>query len=270
MKSAITISLVEEACGGPFVLWDPIPESCKIAKQNGFDAVEIFAGSPDVFAHSDFAAVIEDYDLLFAAAGTGAGWVRHKLTLIDPDAMKRQQAIDFVKRIIDAVSPWQTPVIIGSMQGRAESSKYIESARSVLAASLAELAEYASKSAVELLIEPLNRYETNLLNTVEHGLGIIKQTGSDNLKLLCDIFHMNIEESSIAKALLEAGQAVGHVHFADSNRRAVGFGHIDYTPIIAALRSIDYCGYLSAEVIPLPDSLTSTRQTMKAYRELLA
>ena len=69
--------------------------------------------------------------------------------------------------------------------------------------------------------------------------------------MLCDLFHMNLEERSATDALLDAGPLVGHVHWADSNRQAMGFGHTDAGAIITALRKIGYAGYLSAEVLPL-------------------
>jgi sugar phosphate isomerase/epimerase len=81
---------------------------------------------------------------------------------------------------------------------------------------------------------------------------------------------MNIEETDLAAALRKAGRHVGHVHFADSNRQAMGFGHTSVAPIITALREIGYTGYLSAEILPLPDPETAARQTISAIRSLLA
>jgi sugar phosphate isomerase/epimerase len=91
-----------------------------------------------------------------------------------------------------------------------------------------------------------------------------------NVRILSDHIHKNIEEPDIAGALREAGSMVGHVHFADSNRQAIGFAHTTVGPIIAALRDIGYTGYLSAEILPLPDSLTAARQTIDAFRKALA
>jgi sugar phosphate isomerase/epimerase len=76
---------------------------------------------------------------------------------------------------------------------------------------------------------------------------------------------MNIEETDIAAALREAGPLLGHVHFADSNRHAIGLGHTAMPPIIAALREIGYTGYLSAEILPHPDPGTAARQTIESF-----
>ncbi len=80
---------------------------------------------------------------------------------------------------------------------------------------------------------------------------------------------MNIEETDLADALRNAGPRVGHVHFADSNRRAAGFGHTDFIPVVAALVEIGYAGYLSAEILPLPDSDAAARQTMDTFKRIV-
>ena len=104
---------------------------------------------------------------------------------------------------------------------------------------------------------------------VADALAFLQGLRTTNVLLLCDLFHMNIEEADLAAALRLAGPKVGHVHFADSNRRAVGLGHTDMRPIMSALREIGYAGYLSAEVLPLPDSQSAAAQTITAFRQLL-
>jgi sugar phosphate isomerase/epimerase len=89
------------------------------------------------------------------------------------------------------------------------------------------------------------------------------------VKLLCDLFHMNIEEISNAATLRACGRHVGHVHFADSNRQAIGFGHTDAASVVAALQDIGFAGYLSGEILPLPDSAAAAAQTIKAIRTCL-
>ena len=109
-----------------------------------------------------------------------------------------------------------------------------------------------------------------MINSVADGVKLISSLKAKNVRLLCDLFHMNIEEQDIASALAEAGSLVGHVHFSDSNRRAVGFGHTLMSPIIGALRRIGYDGYLSAEVLPLPNSEEAARQTIESFRACLS
>ena len=115
-------------------------------------------------------------------------------------------------------------------------------------------------------MEPLNRYETDLVKTLSDGVQLIEAVGAENVKLLADLFHMNIEETDPAQAILDCPGKIGHMHFVDSNRRAAGFGHMDYGPIAHALSAIGYNGFASAEAFPLPDAKAAAEMTIKAYR----
>lgn len=270
MRSAVTISLVPEARGGPFVFWDDLAASCARAAELGFDAVEIFPTEAEALDAASVGRLLDEHGLRLAAIGTGAGWVKHRLRLTDPDPMVRQKAIEFAGEIIDLAGALDVPAIIGSMQGRWGDGVVREQAVGWLGQALDGLAERAARHGAPLLYEPLNRYETNLFNRQGEAAEFLRALRSRNVKLLCDLFHMNIEEPCIADALRAAGPLVGHVHFVDSNRQAIGWGHTDMTPIMAALREIGYAGYLSAEILPLPDSVSAARQAMESFRRWTA
>jgi sugar phosphate isomerase/epimerase len=270
MKSAVTISLVPEARGGPFVFWDGLEAGFAQAAKLGFDAVEIFPPSAEDLNARELKRLCEIHSLRVAAIGTGAGWVRHRLRLTDPDAMVRRRAQQFIAAIIDFAGGFAAPAIIGSMQGRWGDGVAREQALGWLAEALEQLGPRAHAQGVPLLYEPLNRYETNLFTRVVDAVEFLKPLRTRNIKLLCDLFHMNIEEASLPDALRAGASYVGHIHFADSNRQAMGCGHTDMPPVIAALRDIGYTGYLSAEVLPLPDSTRAAAQTIKAFRLLTA
>jgi sugar phosphate isomerase/epimerase len=266
MKSCVTISLVEEARGGPFVLWDDLAGSVQYAAELGFDAVEIFPPGPDAIDPGSLRQLLDEHHLRLAAVGTGAGWVKHKLQVADHDPHVRKRAVQYVKGIIEFAGPFGASAIIGSMQGRSGGEVTAPAARDYLSAALEECGEAAKRFGVPLIYEPLNRYETNQCNRLEEGVTLLKSLGTDNVVLLADLFHMNIEEVDLGRALLGAGKYVGHIHFVDSNRRPVGNGHLDFAPVIAALRTNNYNGYLSAEAFAWPDSLAAARQTIRAYR----
>ncbi len=267
MRPAITISLVPEARGGPFVFWDDLAAGCRRATALGFHAVEVFPRSAGELDALELEGILRGESLRLAAVGTGAGWVTQRLRLTDLDAEIRRRGMEFVAAIIDLAGGLGAPAIIGSMQGRAENGVSREEALGWLAEALEELGLRAEAHGVPLLIEPLNRYETNVLNRVEDGIALIGRLRTKNVRLLCDLFHMNIEEASISEALRMAGPLVGHVHFADSNRQAAGFGHTDMKPVVEALREIGYTGYVSAEILPLPDSETAAMQTMASFNK---
>jgi sugar phosphate isomerase/epimerase len=268
ISSAVTISLVPEARGGPFVFWDDLPGACKKAKAMGFDAVEIFPTAPDAVNPGRLRTLFADHGLALAAMGTGAGWVKDRLQLCLPDAGARAKARSFIRGIIDLAGQFQAPAIIGSMQGRYEGSVDQATAHNYLIEALEDLGAHAAQYKVPLLLEPLNRYETNMLNKIGDGVRLLKRLTTKNVALLADLFHMNIEEIDLAAAFRSGMGHIGHLHFVDSNRRAAGFGHLDYPPIVAALRDIGYDGFASAEVLPHPDSDAAAVQTITAFRRL--
>ena len=270
MKSAITISLVPETKGGPFVFCDGLADGCAKAAELGFDAVEIFPPAAEAIDRVVLSDLLKKYNLRVAAFGTGAGWVVRKLTLTSADTTVRHQARDFIRGIIDVAGHFGAPAIIGSMQGRWDATTPREQAQSHLAEALRELGAYAARHSVPLLYEPLNRYETNLFNRIGETAAWLREVNAANVRVLADLFHMNIEEADSAAALRDAGPLIGHVHFADSNRRAIGMGQTRMAPVIAALRAIGYAGYLSAEIFPLPDSMGAAKQTITAFRKYTA
>ena len=117
MKSAVTISLVKEAEGGPFVFWHDLAGGCSRAAELGYDAVEIFAPNADAIPVDELRQLTSEHNLKIAAVGTGGGWVIHKWHLCQPDEASRNKAKDFIRGIIDTGAQLDAPAIIGSMQG---------------------------------------------------------------------------------------------------------------------------------------------------------
>jgi sugar phosphate isomerase/epimerase len=270
MQSAITICLVPEARQGPFVFHHGLEAGCRAAAELGFDAVEVFPESAVDISGVGLDRLLTAHGLGLAAVGTGAGWVKHKLQLCHADAEHRGWAREFIGRLIDAAGGFGAPAIIGSMQGRSEGEVSREAALDFLAEALHELGSRAARHGQVLLYEPLNRYETNLFNHQAEAADFLRARGISHVRLLCDLFHMNIEEVDHAAALVACGELVGHVHWADSNRRAIGLGHTDPRPVVTALRQIGYRGHLSAEVFPLPGPLAAARQSIESFRTFTA
>ena len=268
-KSAVTISLVPEAAGGPFVFWGDLPRHALLAKSLGFDAIEVFAPSADFLRKNRLGEILLETKLRLAALGTGAGWVLQKLTLTHPDPSIRNHARLFIAEMIDLAAQFQAPAILGSMQGRFDGAVSKPQAMQWLREALNQLGKQAADRGSFLLFEPLNRYETNLVNRIEDGVALLQSLETDGVRLLVDLFHANIEEVSTADAIKKAGRQIAHIHFVDSNRRAAGWGQIDFKPIIEALRSVDFEGYLSAEAQSQGDGEGAAKQTLIAYRQLL-
>ncbi len=268
MKSAVTICLVPEARQGPFVFHDGLADGCARAARYGFDAVEIFPRSAESVDRSELREWLAAAGLSVAAFGTGAGWLVRKLSLTSEDPTVRAEARRFIASIIELAGGLGAPAIIGSMQGRVESNQNREQVMTWVREALNELGELAAPYGVPLLIEPLNRYETNLFNQLSQTASFLQTLATSNIRILADLFHMNIEEADMANAIRSAGPFIGHIHFADSNRQAMGLGHTDIGPLISAMREIGYAGYLSAEILPLPTADAAARQTIDMIRRL--
>ena len=265
MQSSVTISLVPSLAGGPWIYWDGLAESIAKAGVAGFDAVELFFDDPGAIDPAALQDLLQANRLKLAAVGTGAGKVLHGWTLTDPDAGVRENAKAYIRRMVDFGASFGAPAVVGSMQGWVQ--KGMERARCLdwQAEGLASLGKAASDQGVVLIYEPLNRYETNVFNRLGDAAAFLAERQLDGVKLLADLFHMNIEEASIPQALREAGAAIGHVHFADSNRRPVGCGHSDMAPVAGALREIGYRGFISAEALPYPDSEAAAAMTIRSF-----
>jgi sugar phosphate isomerase/epimerase len=266
MKSAVTLCGVAEAAAGPFVFHGPLADGFAKAAAHGFDAVELFLPGPCAYPARDILDFAGKHQLAIAAVGTGAGMVKHGLTLTDPSATRRVEALDFVKRMIDLGGQLGAPAILGSMQGKATDEVSREQALDWLAAALQEAASTAGNHGVPFLYEPLNRYETNLINRQADAMAFLDERNLSNCLILADLFHMNIEERAPAEALRTIAARLGHVHFSDSNREAIGHGHTDPAPVLAVLRDTSYQGYLSAEILPFPDAATAARDFLHSIR----
>ncbi len=267
VKTAITISLVPKARGGPFVYWDGLADACRRAKALGFDAVEIFPESPDQPELAELPALLGQHGLHVAAFGTGAGWLLHGWSLTHPDPLIRLKAGEFIRSIIGLAARFQAPAIIGSMQGRQNEPMPRLECLSLLSGALEDLGAHAASLGQVLLYEPLNRYETNLFNRQADAAAFLSGLKQTNIRLLADLFHMNIEEPSLEEALRSTAGLVGHIHLSDSNRHAAGSGHVDFAGIFSILREIGYKGYLSGEVLPMPDSDAAASRMIDTLRK---
>ncbi len=268
IRSAVTVCFIHEAKNGPFVFHGDLDGHARLAANLGFDAIELFPPVEGMDL-SQIRQVLREFGLSVSAVGTGAGWVQRRWTLTDLDAIVRRQAKQFIRHIIDFSGELGAPAIVGSMQGNSGPATRGEALK-WFAEALLELSEYAfEKWEMPLLYEPLNRYESNLINHLSETASWLESISARHVRILSDLFHANIEEANIAEAIRGIGSRLGHVHFADSNREAVGRGHTAMEPIIQALHDIHYHGYLSAEIFPRPTPEIAAQATIDSFRKLV-
>ncbi|HZB51853.1 MAG TPA: sugar phosphate isomerase/epimerase family protein, partial [Mycobacteriales bacterium] len=145
--------------------------------------------------------------------------------------------------------------------------------REALLEALAELGEHAAREGVWLALEPINRYEDFMVNRIDQAVSlgeeVERETGVGSVRVCADLFHMNIEEDDLAKAITGAGDRIAHVHVDDSNRLQPGTGHLDFPAVFAALREIGYDGWLALECRLRGEPATALAGTTAFLRRFL-
>lgn len=235
----------------------------------GYDGVELAVREPALFDVQAVKRMADKYKMIVPAIGTGQAFVEEGLSFTDPEASIREKAIERVKSHIKLAREFSAIVIIGLIRGTVRSPISSNEAYAWLMDALRSISRAANAQNVRLVIEPINRYETTLLNTVGDTLALIDEVGADNLGVLFDTFHANIEEPHMEVSLKACGSRLFHVHVADSNRWAAGYGHTDFNPILAALRKMQYNSWLSAEILSMPDMQQAQQQAIKAMRSMI-
>ena len=268
MKLSIVLS-THAASFEPLVYQGDLEDSVAKIASLGYDGVELAVRDPNLLDGEHLRRLMADYDLEVPAIGTGQAYNEEGLSFTDPDGSVRARAIERIIDQIDLASTLEAVVIVGLIRGRVVEGVGRERAMDWLVTALQECLQEAARRDVKLALEPLNRYETELINSVAEGLSLVAQMKADNFGLLLDTFHMNIEERSIEESILQAGPRIFHFHVADSNRWYPGGGHLEFASIVAALREVGYRGYLSVEALPLPDAQRCAQRAIEHLRQMI-
>ena len=228
----------------------------------GYDGVELAIRDPKLVDLNQLEALVQKCNLRVPAIGTGQAWGEEGLSFTDPDPKVRLEAIERVKSHIPVAIRLGAVIIIGLMRGIVKPGVVHAQAMDWLVEALQSCCEVAHTSGVRLALEPINRYETSLINNAAQGLELIKSVGEDNFGLLLDSFHMNIEEPSIEDSIRACGKHIFHFHVADSNRWYPGAGHLDFRSTLRALCDTGYQGWISGEFLPMPNAETAAQKSI--------
>jgi len=224
----------------------------KKAAELGYDGVELAIADATEVNVTQVKKLIKKYNLQLPIISTGRVFAEKKVSFTHFDDNIRNEAIRTVKGIIELAANFGADVNVGRVRGNLPPGEE-EKARERFIYAMRECADFSKSFGRQLLLEPVNRYETNFINNLKEGMDIIKEIQRDNVKLMPDIYHMNIEDASIEGSLEEARDIISYIHFADSNRLAPGQGHIDFKSIIDTLRKIGYDGFITVEILAKPD-----------------
>jgi D-psicose/D-tagatose/L-ribulose 3-epimerase len=217
-------------------------------KTMGFDFIEIAVESSALIELTTLKSTLQQKGMKAVMCGVfGTG-----RNLSSLEAEERANAESYLKWMIDAAAEMDTGLVIGPMysavgKARLEDPADREREWQLAVSGLKAMCKHAAERGVRLAFEPLNRFETDMVNVVEQGLKLIAEVGEPNLGLHIDTFHMHLEEKDPAAAIRNAGDRVFHVHACENDRGVPGTGQVNWEDIFKALREINYQGIVSIE-----------------------
>ena len=251
---------VKAPAGAAFPIVDPdIYRSIDWLYENDFDTIEVHIPSPDLVDRVRLKEYLDERGMSASSVGTGLAVAYEGLIITSKDPDVRARAIRRLQDQCDLGAYLHCPVIIGSMRGRVSEEQSYAEVDALMFDACRQIMNYAEPRGVEVVIEAIDRSETNYLLTADDVLGVIDRVGSRYLKVHLDTFHMNIEETDWAEPVRRCGTRLGHVHIADNTRHYPGSGMIDFRPFLAALKEVGYDGSLVFEILPGEDGYRSCR-----------
>lgn len=235
--------------------------SARLLKKLGYESMEIHIRAPELVDGPEIKACCDELGMVISTIGTGQAYGIEGLSITSPDAEVRKRAIQRLKDQLDLSAVFAgAPIIIGSMRGVIGKERTFDEVNSLMVASMKELADYAEKTNTEIVIEAIDRFESDYLQRGEEVLTLIDEVGSERVKVHLDTYHMNLEEQDWRKPILLCGKRLGHVHLADNRRYYPGWGLVDFRPVLESLVEIGYDRSLTLECYPYPDGVTALRR----------
>jgi sugar phosphate isomerase/epimerase len=218
---------------------------CMKLRGMGYDGVELFVRDPRELDPEKFRQILGNTGLAVAAVGTGQVLAEDNLYFAHDDAAVRGEAVARVASAIDFAAELQSQVNIGKIRGDIQGS---EKKAAWMDGAFRELEAHARSKGVMMTIEPQHRFGCDNLNTTRQALDWLRMMNLPNLKLMLDVFHMQIEDADTAASFVEAADMFIHVHFADTNRGAPGTGSIDFSQVLKILKALRYERFITMEI----------------------
>ena len=245
------------------VFRDDLERSIERAASLGYDGVELALREAAQVNVGALKRLLTRVGVEIACISSGQVFAVDRLYFTHPEEAVRRAAIERICGLIGLAAEFGAKVNLGRARGFIHDGETAETAKARFLACLDRCAQVADPLGVELIVEPVNRYETNFINNCQEGLEIVKESGHACVKLMTDLFHMNIEDASFGEAFKAGKDYISYIHVADSNRLAPGWGHLPFDEVFQVLAEIGYQGYLTAEILPKPDPYAAAAQAVR-------
>ena len=225
-----------------------IAEGIRRLARFGYDGVDI-VGEPDNYNTDEICELLKENHI---EASSICAIFNKERDFVSSNPVIRRQAVDYMKSCVDFAAAIGAKSISTQVTAnmKIDAEAPLEQEWQWAVEGLKEAGAYAQTKNIRLTLEAWNRYETYLITRVEQALKMVEEVNLENVGVMGDTFHMNIEETDMGEALRKVGKRLYYLHIADSNRAAPGRGHIDFENIAQALKDIDYHGWISMELLP--------------------
>lgn len=259
MKLAVAIA-GDDAPDTAFVVWRGFESSIQKAAEYGYHGVELALKEASDVDPKKLEQLLNKYDLEVSCISTGQVFASLNIYFTHPDPDVRKRVTDVFTGLIGLAKDYGQIINIGRVRGFYAKDQSKEDTEKFFVETAQRICDEADKLGVTIIIEPVNRYEINFINSVDEGAALVKKIDRPNCGLMPDVFHMNIEDAHIGESFIRNADLVKYVHLADSNRWAPGNGHLDFDEVFTSLKKAGFDGWTSIEILPFPDPDTAAKQ----------
>jgi D-psicose/D-tagatose/L-ribulose 3-epimerase len=230
----------------PFYKEENFSSAISKTKTLGFDGIEVPVEDPQKLDERKLRDNLNSYDIL--CSSTWSVFTRDR-DLISSNAQNRERCKNHVKDNVKIASALDADItlLLPSAVWKLESSLTRQQEWKLAVEGLRELGEFSDEYGVYIVVEPLNRFETYFINSIQDAIDLVKDVNHPNVKMMIDTFHMNIEDRKFGEEIEKAGELIFHCHMNENDRGPPGAGHIPFEEIINALKAIGYDRWLVME-----------------------
>jgi D-psicose/D-tagatose/L-ribulose 3-epimerase len=225
---------------------EPIGVTIARLAKYGYESIEI-SGEPDVFDTKEVSKLLKDHGL---KCWGSVSLMFEGRDLVSADPQVRENSVKYVKDCVTMVKElggYEMTIVPGQV-GKVNPMASPDEEWQWTVEGLREIYGYSEREGVVLALEPLNRFETYFLNRADQAMMLAEEVGP-NCGVCLDVFHLNIEEADMFKAIRTAGSRLKDFHVADNNRMAPGMGAVDWPGVVSTLREVGYDGALTVEFV---------------------
>jgi 5-keto-L-gluconate epimerase len=272
MKLAVAVAGAD-APDSAFVVWRGFEKSLEKASEYGYDGVELALKEAEEIDLPAFRKNLDARGLEVSCISTGQVFAVSGLSFTHPDPELRSRTVEVFEGLVDLAAELASGIggliNVGRARGSYCKEQSVEETESLFIETARRICDYAAPKNVTLMIEPVNRYEINFINSVPQAAEILSRVDRENVAIMPDVFHMNIEDTTIGGTLAEYAEQIPYVHLADSNRHYPGAGHLDFADVFGAFERSKFDGWVSVEILPYPDPDTAAEKAVATLRPLV-